>query len=164
MSELPKKVVASDKVQTIKLLSNDNKTFTVDVKVARCSTTFKTMLDDLGLDENDDDDEPLYLSTINSEILKKILKWCEYHKDDPPVDEDDYEQGCASKSADMSEWDAEYFKVSNQTLFDILLTANYLDIKGLVDAACKKIASMIKGKTSEEIRKTFEAEHDKATN
>ena len=38
--------------------------------------------------------------------------------------------------------------------------ANYLDIPPLVDLACAKVASMIKGKTPEEIRKRFNIEND----
>ena len=33
--------------------------------------------------------------------------------------------------------------------------ANYLNIKTLLDLTCKTVADMIKGKTPEEIRKTF---------
>nr|KAJ3418559.1 hypothetical protein HK105_008165 [Polyrhizophydium stewartii] len=40
-------------------------------------------------------------------------------------------------------------------LFDIILAANYLDMKGLLDLGCKTVAGMIKGKTIEEIRKQF---------
>ena len=63
------------------------------------------------------------------------------------------------KSAIMSElvqeWYAEFVKVEQQELFDILLAANYLDVKPLLDLASATVASMIKDKTIEEIRETF---------
>ena len=38
--------------------------------------------------------------------------------------------------------------------------ANYMDIKPLLDLTCAKVASMIKGKTPEQIRKTFNIQND----
>ncbi|KAA8524959.1 hypothetical protein F0562_011403 [Nyssa sinensis] len=37
---------------------------------------------------------------------------------------------------------------------------NYLNIKSLVDLTCQTVADMIKGKTPEEIRKTFNIKND----
>lgn len=38
--------------------------------------------------------------------------------------------------------------------------ANFLDIKGLLDVTCKTVANMIKGKSPEEIRRTFNIKND----
>jgi len=51
-------------------------------------------------------------------------------------------------------------EVEQATLFDLILAANYLDIKGLLDMTCKRAAEMIKGKTPEEIRKLFNIKCD----
>ncbi|XP_044489353.1 SKP1-like protein 1A [Mangifera indica] len=56
---------------------------------------------------------------------------------------------------DLKNWDAEFVKVDQATLFDLILAANYLNIKGLLDLTCQTVADMIKGKTPEEIYKTF---------
>ena len=38
--------------------------------------------------------------------------------------------------------------------------SNYLDIKPLLDVGCKTVANMIKGKSPDEIRKTFNIQND----
>ena len=60
----------------------------------------------------------------------------------------------------VSEWDSEYVNIEQEVLFELILAANYLDIKSLLDLTCAKVASMIKGKNTEEIRKQFNIVND----
>lgn len=53
---------------TIKLQSSDGEIFEVDVEIAKLSVTIKTMLEDLGMDE--EDDEAIPLPNVNAAILK----------------------------------------------------------------------------------------------
>ncbi|KAK6141015.1 hypothetical protein DH2020_025237 [Rehmannia glutinosa] len=57
-------------------------------------------------------------------------------------------------------FDAEFVKVDQGTLFDLILAANYLDIKSLLDLTCETVANMMKGKTPDEIRKEFNIKND----
>jgi len=45
-------------------------------------------------------------------------------------------------------------------IFQVILAANYLDIPDLIDAACLKIAHLIKGKTPQQIRDMFNIAND----
>jgi S-phase kinase-associated protein 1 len=144
-------------MSTIKLQSSDGQIFPVDIEIAKTSETLKTMLEDLGItDETENEIVPL--PNVNSEILKKVIDWAGQHKDDPvPTDEDEYKE---FNYADLPEWDLEFLKMEQATLFELVLAANYLDIKGLLSLTCKSIANMIIGKTPEEIRKTFNVKCD----
>ena len=51
-------------------------------------------------------------------------------------------------------------KVDLGTLFELILAAYHLGIKGLSDVTCKTVANMIKEKTPEDIRKTFNIKND----
>ncbi|XP_059164802.1 S-phase kinase-associated protein 1-like [Physella acuta] len=87
------------------------------------------MLEDLGMDE--DEDEPVPLPNVNAAILKKVIQWCTFHRDDPPPPEDD--ENKEKRTDDVCSWDTEFLKVDQGTLFESILAANYLDIKGLLD-------------------------------
>ena len=60
----------------------------------------------------------------------------------------------------VSEWYAKFINLEQEVIFELILAANYMDIKPLLDLSCAKIACMIKGKTPEEIRQTFNIVND----
>ncbi|CAN0843236.1 SKP1-like protein 11 [Linum grandiflorum] len=45
-------------------------------------------------------------------------------------------------------------------LFDLILAADYLNIKELLDLTCQKAAHMISGKTTKEMRKISNIKND----
>lgn len=104
------------------------------------------------------DDEVIPLPNVSSSIFKKVIAWCAHHKNDPAPAEDD--ENREKVTDDIASWDMEFLKVDQGTLFEIILVANYLDIKGLLDISCKTVANMIKGKQPDEIRKTFNIKND----
>ena len=54
----------------IQLQSSDGEIFKVEVAIAKQSNTIKTMLEDLGMDE--DEEEIVPLPNVNAAILKKV--------------------------------------------------------------------------------------------
>ena len=67
---------------TITLQSSDGETCKVDLDVAKESMTIKTMLEDLGI-EGDREEEVVPLPNINSKILIKVIEWATHHKNNP---------------------------------------------------------------------------------
>lgn len=141
-------------VDQIKLLSSDQATIVVDKEVAERSVLIKNMLEDVG-----EVTEAIPIPNVNEAVLKKVIEWCDHHKGDSPATNDD-DNDSRKRSTDIEEWDQKFMAVDQEMLFEIILAANYLDIKPLLDVGCKTVANMIKGKSPEEIRKTFNIQND----
>ncbi|XP_062551544.1 S-phase kinase-associated protein 1-like [Armigeres subalbatus] len=143
----------------MKLQSADGEIFEVETRVAKCSKTIKTMMEDLGMDE--DYAEVVPLPNVHSSTLRRVLEWANFHKDDkPPLDALDYSNEPYRRTDDICDWDREFLRVEQAVLLDLVLAANYLDIEDLLDVTCKTVANMIKGRTPDQIRETFEIEND----
>lgn len=73
---------------TIRLKSSNDEVFEVDLKVVQMSETLKTMLENMGFE---DDGEIISLPKVSSEIMRLIIKWSTYRVDTPPAREtEDY--------------------------------------------------------------------------
>jgi len=149
-------MASADSKGTITLVSNDGVAIPVERQVAMRSMLITNMMDDLG-DAVGSTEVPI--PNVNESVLKKVIEWCEHHKGDPPASADD-DSDSRKKTTDIDEWDQKFMQVDQEMLFEIILASNYLDIKPLLDVGCKTVANMIKGKSPEEIRKTFNITND----
>ncbi|KAL6403738.1 putative SKP1-kinetochore protein complex CBF3, subunit D [Ilyonectria robusta] len=130
--------------QKVWLASNDSAIIEVDRTVAERSMLIKNMLEDVG-DELMNVNNPIPIPNVNEAVLRKAQ---------------DDESDARKKTTDIEEWDQKFMQVDQEMLFEIILASNYLDIKPLLDVGCKTVANMIKGKSPEEIRKTFNITND----
>jgi S-phase kinase-associated protein 1 len=145
-------MAAEDKKITLK--SSDGEQFEVDEAVAMESQTIRHMIED------DCADNGIPLPNVNAKILSKVVEYCSKHVQAADGAAAADGAPAPAPAEDLKNWDAEFVKVDQATLFDLILAANYLNIKGLLDLTCQTVADMIKGKTPEEIRKTFNIKND----
>ena len=113
---------------TLRLQSCDGQVFSVPVSEAKKFGTIRNMLENLS-QSGTDFDEILPLPNVDSSILKTLIDW--------------------SGESDTLKLD------ENSRLLDLVMAANYLDVPKLVDLGCQQISSLIRGKSAEEMKKTF---------
>ncbi|XP_031475855.1 SKP1-like protein 1A [Nymphaea colorata] len=140
--------MAKEEGKTVTLKSSDGEVFEVEEAVAKESQTISHMIEDGCADSG------IPLPNVTSKILAKVIEYCKKHVDAQKSGDDKIQE------EELKAWDAEFVKVDQATLFDLILAANYLNIKNLLDLTCQTVADMIKGKTPEEIRKTFNIKND----
>ena len=140
------------------LVSNDKQEFQVEKQVVLQSILIKNILEDLDQEET----PTIPLPNIKGQTLKKVLEYCEQHRDDE-VDENKSEEerfDVSKLDKVISEWDKSYIDVEDEDLFEIILAANYLDIKSLMELGCRTVTNKLKGKSPQEIREIFGIEND----
>ncbi|BFG20856.1 hypothetical protein CerSpe_071300 [Prunus speciosa] len=140
--------MAFDEKKKITLKSSDDEIFEVEEAVAVQSQTIKHMVEDNCANN------AIPLPNVTSSTLAKVIEYCKKHHE-----EEEAANG-ENREEILKNWDAMFVKVDQSILFALILAANYLNIKSLLDLTCQVAADMIKGKTPEEIRKTFNIMND----
>nr|GLL20359.1 SKP1-like protein 1A [Ipomoea trifida] len=127
--------------KTIILKSSDGEIFEVEEAVALESQMLKYMIVD-----NDDTTITIPVPEVTSKILGMVIEYCKRQ----------VEAGKGTINFDdLQAFNANFVKVNHETLFELVLAANFLNIKSLHDLSCQTVADMIKGKTPDEISKIF---------
>ena len=136
------------------LTSSDNQKIQIDSKSAERSHLLKGLI----ADYNQKEDIPL--PDIKYDILKKVVEYLAHYKEKEPQ-----QIPKPLPSQDLKEvtdeWDVNFINgMDLDSVFDLINAANYMDIAPLLDLACAKIASLMKGKSAAEIRAMFNIECD----
>ncbi|KAJ4806287.1 SKP1-like protein [Rhynchospora pubera] len=138
--------------QKVSLKSSDGEVFDVDLAVAKKSGTIARWLE--SEEEEKDPDGFIPIQNVKGSVLALVIDYCKNH-----VVEKEVEYGFKSKS-DLDLFDENFMEVDQKTIFDLIQAANYLDIKGLLDLCCRTVAEMMKQKSIEQIRDTFNIKND----
>jgi len=133
----------------ITLVSKDDRRFTVERKHAYVSNLIKTSI------EQDPSASEVTMMGAKGDILAKVVEYIQHHKgQEPPVLEKPL-RSKVMKELCKDPWDADFIdKIGEdrQALYDLILVANYMDIKSLLHLGCAKVASLIKGQPLEKIK------------
>ena len=124
--------------------------------LAKMSELIRTMLPD---DDEEEYDQEIPLPNVTTSIFDKVLVFLKEYSERPMKEIEK-----PIRSADMADlvepFYVEFVCIPQHELFDLIMAANYLDIRPLLDLTCATVASMIKGKSPEEIRRTFNITND----
>lgn len=96
----------------ITLKSSDGESFEVDEAVALESQTIKHMIED------DCADNGIPLPNVTSKILAKVIEYCKKHVEAPKTDD-------RAADDELKNWDADFVKVDQATLFDLILVSRF---------------------------------------
>jgi len=144
---------AEDETKPLKLISKDKQDFTVERKQAFVSMLVKTCL------ENDDTAVEVPIPGVTGSVLSLVVQYMVHHKGIEPQLVEKPLRSKLMKDVCADKWDAEYIdKIgdSRQQLYDLILAANYMDIKSLLHLGCAKVASLIKGQPLEKIKEILD--------
>lgn len=119
------------------------------------------------LEETEDDEIPeIPVLDVSKPILDKVVEFLNQHQHEPfepypkPIER---RQGL--KLAEIvSKWDADFMDAlenDQETLFKLILAANYLDIEGLLDLGIAKVVVMLHNcKDADEVKDLLNIEKD----
>lgn len=101
----------SSSPRKITLKSSDGETFEVDEAVAVQSQTIEHMIED------DCVDNAIPLPNVTSRILAKVIEYCRKHVEASSSPD-------RANEEDIKAWDADFVKVDQTTLFDLILVSS----------------------------------------
>jgi len=98
---------------------------------------------------------------VKEEILVLIVEYLKHHNGKKPEEIAKPIRSVKMERIVSDPWDAEYInKMNKKTIFQVILGANYMDLPSLLHLGCAKIATLIKGKSPDEIKQILSDDND----
>ena len=143
-------------MKVLNITTAEGETFKAEWETALQSLTFKNLLEVEGIEQesNTDDTIPITNDEVTGENFKKALVWMEKNRRKPIVQNDAYEDEPVHWNQ-LDDWEKKFVDIPVSEMFPLLMTANFLEIPGLLNLICKGVALQIQGKTVEEIQTNF---------
>ena len=139
---------------SITLVSKEAEKFKVTPDIQGMSQLIADMLEDNG-DEAMEEDIPL--ANVSSKFLKIILEYCEHHQ--YKKNQTDIIAPLTSKVPKefiKDPWEVTFISQFNEDeLIDLIQAANYMNIPALFELSCAMIASELKGKDFNEMKRRY---------
>ncbi|KAJ2078800.1 hypothetical protein H4R24_004224 [Coemansia sp. RSA 988] len=152
-------------MRIIKLAAADGAVISVEQDMAEQSGTIRNILNDVGIST-----KPIPVPNVSGPILSKVVDYWRHHRGDAsrqrpreplPGEENDSSEAATQRAISlMDDFDHEFCRIDQGTLFDIMLAANFLDVPPLLDLIGYTVANKMKGKTVAEMRATFQAKNN----
>merc|ERR1712216_435083 len=96
--------------------------------------------------------EAIPLCNVNTTALGKIIEYWKHHKGKPPPPVQKPLKSSILTECGVCVFDSMYVDIEVDMIFELMNAANYLDDPSLLDLLGAKVASMVKGRTPQEIR------------
>ena len=142
---------------SVVLVSKEGERRVVSQGVAEAGKVVKTILSE-EVKEEDGEAEEIPLPNVSTLILDEVIAFMEMNAQEEmrvlprPLPSSGLEgcvQECFLSFVNRLSW---------EVLFEVVLAANYLEVDGLLNLTCAKIATVVKGKSPEELNELFRSE------
>jgi len=113
--------------------------------------------------EGDQDATEISVKQVDGATLLLIVEYLNHHNGKEPAEIAKPIRSVKMEKIVEDPWDAKFINgLPKRQLFQLILGANYMDCKSLLHLGCAKVATMIKGKSPEEIKQILGEEEEQA--
>jgi len=133
--------------------------FSINKKAAEMCKLVRSIL------EGDQSATEIPIKKVKAEILGLIVDYLKHHNGKVPAEIAKPIRSVKMEKIVEDKWDADFINnMSKKVIFQVILGANYMDVPSLLHLGCAKIATLIKGKSPDEIKQILSDDTEKVEN